>query len=410
MDKYKLGIIGAGNMSSAITKGVLGSKMLLPEDVIVSDLTYDRLERAKALGVQVSIDNLYLAEHCEYLLFAVKPQSFPDIAASLKGKLGDTTVLSIMAGVNVKTLKESLGASKICRIMPNTPCMIGHGMSALCFDGCSEAARAFALGVFSSMGEVVELDEKKFDAVTSVSGSGPAYVYMFIDGMIKGGMNGGLTFDEAKKLTLATMVGGTKMVETSDRSIEELIDAVCSKGGTTIQAVTHYRNERLSGIIAEGVDRCRARSIEMSDPSGETHVRIYTDGACSGNPGPGGYCAILLYNGMEKVISGGEADTTNNRMELKAVIEGLRTLTKKCVVEIYSDSAYVVNAVNNGWIKSWAVRGWENVKNPDLWYALSNLLACHDVRFVKVKGHSDDKINNRCDEIARKESQAVKES
>ena len=210
MDKYKLGIIGAGNMSSAITKGVLGSKMLLPEEVIVSDLTYDKLERAKSLGVQVSIDNLYLAEHCEYLLFAVKPQSFPDIASSLKGKLSETTVLSIMAGVNVKTLKESLGASKVCRIMPNTPCMIGHGMSALCFDGCDEAARDFALGVFSSMGEVVELDEKKFDAVTSVSGSGPAYVYMFIDGMIKGGMNGGLTFGEAKTVTRVETIGRRK--------------------------------------------------------------------------------------------------------------------------------------------------------------------------------------------------------
>ena len=409
MDKYKLGIIGAGNMSTAITGGVLRSKLLLPSEILVSDVSYDRLDRAKALGVDVCIDNAYLAEHCEHILFAVKPQSFPEIATSLKGKLSSVVILSIMAGIGIDTLKTSLDVKSVCRIMPNTPCMVGYGMSALCFDGCSAASKDFALKIFSSMGEVVVLDEKKFDAVTSVSGSGPAYVYMFIQGMIKGGMNGGLSFEEAKKLTLATMIGGTKMIESSERSIDELIDAVCSKGGTTIQAVTHYRNEHLTEIIAEGVDRCRARSIEMSHPNGETtQVRIYTDGACSGNPGPGGYCAILLCNGAEKVISGGEDNTTNNRMELLAVIEGLKSLTKRCVVEVYSDSAYVVNAINNGWIHGWAARGWENVKNPDLWYALYNLLSCHDVRFVKVKGHSTDAINNRCDEIARKESLSVR--
>ena len=408
MDKYKLGIIGAGNMSSAIMNGVLGAKLLAPGELLVSDLTYERLERAKSLGVNVSIDNLFLAEHCEYILFAVKPQSFPEIAAALKGKITSSMVLSIMAGISVKTLQNALAVSHVCRIMPNTPCMIGYGMSALCFKDCDEKGKAFAQKVFSSMGNVVVLDESKFDAVTSVSGSGPAYVYMFIQGMIKGGMNGGLSFEEAKQLTLATMIGGTKMIEKSDRDINELIDAVCSKGGTTIQAVTHYRNSGLTDIIAEGVDRCRARSVEMSNPTGDTLVRIYTDGACSGNPGPGGYCAIMLCNGAEKVISGGEASTTNNRMELLAVIEGLKTLTKRCVVEVNSDSAYVVNAVTNGWIHGWAARGWENVKNPDLWYALYNLLSCHDVRFVKVKGHSDDKINNRCDEIARKESQALR--
>jgi len=404
MNKYKLGIIGAGNMSTAISSGVVGSGMLAAKDVLVSDISAEYLSRAIALGVDTTTDNTYLAEHSEYVLFAVKPQSFPDIAATLKGKMKDVRVISIMAGVKASTLMDSLDVQKVCRVMPNTPCMIGYGMSALCFNGYSKEEKAFALRIFSAMGEAVEMDESKFDAVTSVSGSGPAYVYMFIDGMIKGGMNGGLSYEEAKKLTLATMIGGAKMIEKSDKSIEQLIDAVCSKGGTTIQAVTHYRNEHLTEIIAEGVDRCRARSVEMTNPSGETSVQLYTDGACSGNPGPGGYCAILTYNGMEKVISGHEDDTTNNRMELLAVIEGLKSLTKRCVVEVHSDSAYVVNAVNNGWIYTWSARGWSNVKNPDLWYALMSLLACHDVRFIKVKGHADDKLNNRCDEIARKES------
>ena len=406
MNKYKLGVIGAGNMSSAITKGILTNGVLAPADIIVSDVSEEKLKQAASLGMAVTQDNLSLARSVEYLLFAVKPQSFPEIAALIKGQVSGR-VISIMAGVTVATLRDSLSVTKICRVMPNTPCMIGSGMSALCFNAYSASEKKFPLSVFSSLGEIIELEEQKFDAVTSVSGSGPAYAYMFAEGMIKGGVNGGLSYEEAKKLTLATLIGGARMISLSEKPIPELIDAVCSKGGTTIQAVTHYRMSGLEDIIAEGVDRCRARSVEMSNPSGESLVRMYTDGACSGNPGPGGYCAILTYGEKEKVISGGEKETTNNRMELLAVIKGLESLVKRCVVEVHSDSAYVVNAVNNDWLGKWASRKWENVKNPDLWEKLMFLMSCHDVRFIKVKGHSDDEMNNRCDKIARQESQAL---
>lgn len=137
-------------------------------------------------------------------------------------------------------------------------------------------------------------------------------------------------------------------------------------------------------------------------------VTIYTDGACSGNPGAGGWCAILNYNGREKVISGGETSTTNNKMELLAIISGLEILKESCNVTIYSDSAYCINAFNEGWIDSWVANGWKNsnkkeVKNADLWKRLLSLLNVHDVKFVKVKGHSDNENNNRCDELARAE-------
>lgn len=135
-------------------------------------------------------------------------------------------------------------------------------------------------------------------------------------------------------------------------------------------------------------------------------VIIYTDGACSGNPGPGGWGTILMYRDVEKEISGGSESTTNNIMELTAVIKGLKMLKYKCEVEIYSDSAYVVNAFNNNWIEGWIKKGWinsskESVKNKELWQELYNLVKQHDVKFIKVKGHSDNKYNNRCDELAR---------
>ncbi len=134
-------------------------------------------------------------------------------------------------------------------------------------------------------------------------------------------------------------------------------------------------------------------------------VDIYTDGACSGNPGNGGYCAILIYNGAEKVVSGGVKDTTNNRMEILAVIEGLKALKQKCLVTVYSDSQYVVDAINKNWLKDWIAKGWKTsgkspVKNVDLWQELLELLSIHTVEFVKVKGHSDNEYNNRCDKIA----------
>ena len=135
-------------------------------------------------------------------------------------------------------------------------------------------------------------------------------------------------------------------------------------------------------------------------------VVIYTDGACSGNPGPGGWGTILMYKDTAKEISGYMKNTTNNIMEITAVIEGLKMLKYKCDVEIYSDSAYVVNAFLQNWILGWIKNGWKNsskeeVKNKELWQELFSLTKIHDVTFHKVKGHADNEYNNRCDELAR---------
>lgn len=135
---------------------------------------------------------------------------------------------------------------------------------------------------------------------------------------------------------------------------------------------------------------------------------LYTDGACSGNPGKGGFGAILLYRGHEKRISGFCEQTTNNRMEIFAVIAGLRELKEGCDVTIYSDSAYVVNAFENGWLEQWAKHKWktssgDDVKNQDLWRLLLLELGRHRYRFVKVKGHADNEYNNACDKLATDE-------
>ena len=135
-------------------------------------------------------------------------------------------------------------------------------------------------------------------------------------------------------------------------------------------------------------------------------VTIYTDGACSGNPGPGGWGAILMYQQQKKELSGFEPETTNNRMELRAVIEAVRALKVSCSVKIHTDSAYVCNAFHQRWLNNWQANGWKtaskrDVENQDLWRVLLDVLRPHTVTFVKVKGHSDNAYNNRCDELAR---------
>ena len=134
-------------------------------------------------------------------------------------------------------------------------------------------------------------------------------------------------------------------------------------------------------------------------------VQIFTDGACSGNPGPGGWGAVLRYNGVEKELSGGERETTNNRMELCAVIFALEALKEPCEVELYSDSQYVCNALKLGWAKKWQAQGWmrnkkEKAQNPDLWERLLRQYDRHQVEINWVKGHADNEYNNRCDALA----------
>lgn len=147
--------------------------------------------------------------------------------------------------------------------------------------------------------------------------------------------------------------------------------------------------------------------------TGKKEVIIYTDGACSGNPGPGGWAAILRYRNTEKILSGGEAETTNNRMELTAAISALECLKEPCRVELHSDSKYLTDGMEKGWAASWEKKGWKKsdgkpALNPDLWEKMLLLAARHEIRYVWVKGHDTDEYNNRCDTMAVAEREKFK--
>lgn len=267
--QFKLGVIGGGFMAQAILKGAVYSEFIKPKKIIVSDPSRQALDSLKYLGVNTSVNNRDVAENSEFVLFAVKPQNFAAAAESIHGLLLDN-VISIMAGVTRRKIKESL-LGKNCRVaraMPNLPCSIGSGMTAIDLTDYADDvdASAFINSVFGNLGNVLLVPEEKLNAVTGISGSGPAYVYMFIEGLIKAGIKQGLTEDEAKTLAVNTVFGGADMVAHSeDKPISDLIAAVCSKGGTTIQAVDSFKADDMYGMIDRAVAACVRRAEELSE-------------------------------------------------------------------------------------------------------------------------------------------------
>lgn len=262
--KFKLGVIGAGFMATAIIKGVLKSNLLDAESIIVSDLSTDSLEKIAKLGVTTTCSNESLANDSEFILFAVKPQNSSNVFNEIKNCSCDKFI-SIMAGVKIDKISTALGKKMVARCMPNTPCSLGVGAIGLdCSRFTDKNDVEFIKSLLSSVGMVVEVMESKLNAVTGVSGSSPAYFYLFLKYIIESGVKNGLTESEAKKLATASMLGSAKMVlENNDKSLDELINAVCSKGGTTIQAVNCFNENKLDKIVDESINACIKRAEEL---------------------------------------------------------------------------------------------------------------------------------------------------
>lgn len=267
--QYKLGIIGCGFMANAIVKCICESEYLKARKMIVSDNSHAKLDAvADEYGVNVTDDNRYLAENSEYILFAVKPQNFPEVAKEIASVKVDK-VISIMAGVKKSTIKNGLGVGviKVARCMPNLPCSIGCGMMGVDMSDYNDNTDdiEFIYNLFDCLGSVLSVSEDKLDAVTGISGSGPAYAFLFIDGLVDAGVRQGLTTDEAKLLAVQTVFGSCQMLMETDKSLSELIAGVCSKGGTTIEAVKVFEDNRFRGVISDAVEACVKRSKELSE-------------------------------------------------------------------------------------------------------------------------------------------------
>lgn len=266
--KYKLGFLGTGVMAGAILNRILMSASelkLLPSEILIFDTATEKTIVFEKQGVAVASSANMLFAECERVLIGVKPQVYADVLKKIE-LINAKTIISIMAGVKISTLKVYLPEkTTIIRVMPNTPCFIGKGMMGITFDGATDNEKDFIISLFSACGDVLELAESKFDALTSISGSGPAYVYMFANAMIKAGIAGGLSEEEARTLTFATLEGSSSYARVAPYDLDTMVDRVCSPGGTTIEAVTIYKNNNLEGIIVDGIDACREKSKLLSD-------------------------------------------------------------------------------------------------------------------------------------------------
>lgn len=209
---------------------------------------------------------------------------------------------------------------------------------------------------------------------------------------------------EIDKKTQIKVVLIEKVYDNS-KFVVEWIQDLKRNNGFNVSIIAELNRDNLAEDLSFLNKAKDISGVQSEETKKDNNVVIYTDGACSGNPGAGGWGAVLFHGDYKKEISGYEKDTTNNRMELTAVIKSLQMLKSPCNVELYSDSAYVVNAFLQGWLENWKKNGWigsdkKQVKNIELWQELDRLINIHNVHFNKVKGHSDNEFNNRCDELA----------
>ena len=264
--KFKLGVIGAGFMASSIINGVINAKTVKSSDIIVSDISEISLNKVKALGVSVTLDSKQVCDSAEYVIIAVKPQSFADVGAAVVGT-SCNKFISIMAGTKKSKIKTLLGNVKVARCMPNTPCSIGYGAVAIDLSDFTEQAdKDFIKSIFTSIANVVEVEESLINAVTGVSGSSPAYFYLFAKSVIDAGVKNGLDYETAKNLAVSTMIGAGQMIlNNPEKPIDDLINAVCSKGGTTIEAVKVYKENDISSISGKAIDACINRAFELEN-------------------------------------------------------------------------------------------------------------------------------------------------
>lgn len=267
MDKrYVLGIIGGGFMARAIAEGAIGSGFLSPENIIVGEPDRKQAEYFLSRGIAVCIENKTVAECCGYLLFAVKPQAFAEAARGLSGT-DLPVIITIMAGVTKERIKRELTSPqlKIARVMPNLPCSVGKGMTGVDALDLERKDREFVMGLFSSFGKTIGVREEQLNAVTGISGSGPAYVFLFLQALMKAGEEQGFTQEEAKTLALQTVAGGVALAESQrEKSFQELIAAVSSKGGTTLAALACLQAGGFEETVSRAVDAAVHRAEELS--------------------------------------------------------------------------------------------------------------------------------------------------
>lgn len=267
----KLGFIGCGNMAKAMIGGIIKSKLISRNDIIVSTSSQESLDKArKEFGIGSSLENKEVARKSDILILAVKPHLYKGILREVKEEIHkETIVVSIGAGISLSFLKENLKeGSKFIKTMPNTPASVGEGMSAISpGENLKEEEIRDVVNIFESFGKVEIIDEELMDAFTAIAGSAPAYIFILIEAMADAGVKEGLARKVAYKMAAQAVLGSARMVLTSDEHPASLKDKVCSPSGTTIESVISLEKSGFRASIMEAMEVCSEKSKLMGKNS-----------------------------------------------------------------------------------------------------------------------------------------------
>ncbi len=263
----KIAFIGGGNMGTAILSALIDKGLAKPGDITVSDIMKERLEYLKSrYGVSVTTNNTSAISGKEVILLSVKPQTVPEILPELKGRVSaEQLIISIMAGIKISTIRDGMGCKAVVRVMPNTPAQVFEGMSGwTTTPEVTNDQKELARSILQAIGREIYFDDEKYlDMVTSVSGSGPAYIFYFAEALTEAGMKIGFTRDTAYELVLQTMVGASKLMRESKTDPAELRRMVTSKGGTTAAALDVLENGKFRNLVIEAIIAAYNRSKEL---------------------------------------------------------------------------------------------------------------------------------------------------
>lgn len=265
--KYTLGIIGLGNMGSTLLKGIINSGFLNSKEIVVFDIDNGKIKKIKELFKVNSFKNLKeIIINSKYILIAVKPQNIKDMMSVLKENcnINENVIISIAAGISTNFFERNIGNISVIRIMPNTPAIYNKGISAISSGKFTKKEhKDFSEKLMKSVGKTVLIDEKFQNLITAISGSGPAYFFLFCKIMIDFAVENGLELQTAKKLVINTLLGAGEILINSDKSINDLIKAVASPGGTTEAALNKFNDNNLKEVLFEALKAALNRSYEL---------------------------------------------------------------------------------------------------------------------------------------------------
>lgn len=263
----KITIIGGGIMGTAIAGALIKQKVLIPTELIITDTEITKLEKLASQGVKITTDNLMAIQTADVLILAVKPQIMSEVLLPLQSRLlSQTLVLSIAAGVTLSKIQKDLAHQAVVRVMPNTPLTIGMGVSGWFASAeVTDLQKQQVKQILNACGIETELEnEDQIDAITALSGSGPAYVFLFLQGLVEGAVKLGLSENTAKQIAIQTVLGSAFLAQSSEQDLQTLIENVTSKGGTTEKAREKFTEHNFQNIIMEAMQAAYQQAKKLS--------------------------------------------------------------------------------------------------------------------------------------------------